>query len=187
MLKLILSVINGIRTRKTSQKSEPLMELEGLEIHTKSRPLGFDQRKMIRQLRLHEGERLIVYKCTAGKLTIGIGRNLEDLGISQDESAMMLANDIERVCKELNISLEWYRGLNDVRQRVIIDMAFNLGINGLLCFKNTLAHIQAERYEEASRSMLDSLWAKQVGQRAKRLANMMKTGKDPKELWFKGS
>ena len=108
------------------------MELESLEIHTKSKPLGFDQRKMIRQLRLHEGERLIVYKCTAGKLTLGVGRNLEDLGISQDESAMMLAYDIERVCKELNTSLEWYRGLNDVRQRVIIDMAFNLGINGLI-------------------------------------------------------
>ncbi len=142
---------------------------------------------MIRQLRLHEGERLVVYKCTGGKLTIGVGRNLEALGISQDESANMLSNDIDRVCEELDKRLEWYQGLDDVRQRVLIDMAFNLGTSGLLKFKKTLSYVQSTHYHQASKSMLNSRWAKQVGQRAETLARMMETGQDPKSLWHKGA
>jgi lysozyme len=133
---------------------------------------------MIQQLRRHEGERLTPYRCTAGKLTIGVGRNLEDRGITAEESAYLLNNDIEREWKALKTALPWVTGLNDVRQRVLLDMAFNLGINGLLKFKNTLATIQRGDYERAAGMMLDSLWARQVKGRAVRLAEMMKTGID---------
>lgn len=138
----------------------------------------FDRQKMIQQLRLHEGERLKPYRCTAGKLTIGVGRNLEDRGITAEESAYLLNNDIEREWKNLTAALPWVTGLNDVRQRVLLDMSFNLGIAGLLQFKNTLATIKAGQYNKAGDMMLDSLWAKQVGGRATRLAQMMRTGTD---------
>jgi len=138
---------------------------------------------MVRQLRLHEGERLKPYRCTAGKLTIGVGRNLEDRGITAAESAMLLANDIADMERELQRALPWVTRLDDVRQRVLLDMAFNLGIVGLLNFKRTLAAVQAGQYQQAATMMLDSRWAGQVGQRAERLSRMMATGKDPRELW----
>lgn len=142
-----------------------------------------DRDAMVRQLRLHEGERLKPYRCTAGKLTIGVGRNLEDRGISAEESAMLLANDIAAMERELQHALPWAATLDEVRQRVLLDMAFNLGIVGLLAFKRTLGAIAAGQYQQAATMMLDSKWARQVGQRAERLSRMMATGKDPRELW----
>lgn len=145
--------------------------------------MAVDRTAMTRQLRLHEGERLKPYRCTAGKLTIGVGRNLEDRGITAQESAMLLANDIAREERALFEALPWVSGLDEVRQRVLLDMAFNMGMGSLLQFKLTLGAIQAGQYEQASKMMLDSRWAKQVGQRAERLSRMMATGKDPRELW----
>ena len=138
---------------------------------------------MVRQLRLHEGERLKPYRCTAGKLTIGVGRNLEDRGITREESAVLLANDIADMERELQRALPWVARLDEVRARVLVDMAFNLGVVGLLAFKRTLAAIEAGQYQQAATMMLDSKWAKQVGGRAERLSRMMATGKDPRELW----
>lgn len=140
---------------------------------------------MTRQLRLHEGERLKPYRCPAGKLTIGVGRNLDDRGITAEESAFLLASDIAREERELIRALPWVAGLDEVRQRVLLDMAFNLGLSGLLKFKQTLATIQAGDYQRGATMMLDSKWAQQVGTRAERLARMMVTGKDPRELWPK--
>lgn len=139
--------------------------------------MAVDRAAMISQLRLHEGERLKPYRCTAGKLTIGVGRNLEDRGITAQESAYLLGNDIDHHWSELVRALPWVERLDEVRQRVLLDMAFNLGIGGLLGFKNTLATIQAGNYQKAGVMMLDSRWAKQVGQRAQRLSRMMATGK----------
>lgn len=142
-----------------------------------------DRTAMTRQLRLHEGERLKPYRCTAGKLTIGVGRNLEDRGITREESAMLLANDIAAEERELLNALPWVATLDEVRQRVLLDMSFNMGLVGLLGFKRTLATIQAGEYQAAATMMLDSKWAKQVGQRAERLSRMMATGMEPRELW----
>lgn len=144
-----------------------------------------DREAMVRQLRLHEGERLRPYRCTAGKLTIGVGRNLEDRGITSEESAMLLANDIANEERELLRALPWVAKLDEVRARVLLDMSFNLGLVGLLAFKRTLAAIEAGQYQQAATMMLDSRWAKQVGQRAERLSRMMATGKTPRELWPK--
>ncbi len=144
-----------------------------------------DRAAMTRQLRLHEGERLKPYRCTAGKLTIGVGRNLDDRGITAEESAYLLANDISREERALIQALPWVGQLDEVRQRVLLDMAFNLGLSGLLKFRLTLSAIQAGQYERAASMMLDSQWAKQVGQRADRLSRMMATGKEPRELWPK--
>jgi len=142
-----------------------------------------DRDAMVRQLRLHEGERLKPYRCTAGRLTIGVGRNLEDRGITREESAILLANDIADMEREIQRALPWVARLDEVRARVLVDMAFNLGIVGLLAFKQTLGAIEAGQYQQAATMMLDSKWAKQVGGRAERLSRMMATGKDPRELW----
>jgi lysozyme len=142
-----------------------------------------DDKALVRQIELHEGLRLKPYRCTAGKLTIGVGRNLEDRGITLSEARMLLANDLADVRNGLLNALPWVAQLDDVRQRVLIDMAFNLGLQGLLEFKRTLAAVQAGQYQQAATMMLQSRWAKQVGQRAERLSRMMVTGADPRELW----
>lgn len=131
---------------------------------------------MREQLVIHEGLRLKPYKCTAGKLTIGIGRNIEDNGISREEAYMMLDNDITRVESELRARFAWFPHLTPIRQGVIVDMVFNLGISRFLKFKKTIAAIGSGNYKIAAKEMLDSDWAKQVGNRARTLAKQMETG-----------
>lgn len=129
------------------------------------------------QLIMHEGMKLEPYEDTVGKLTIGVGRNLEDKGITEEEAKELLKNDVLEITKKLE-RYDWFYKLDRVRQKVIIDMAFNLGINGLLSFKNMIAAINKEDYEKASEEMINSKWATQVKTRADRLARMMKSGKD---------
>jgi len=130
------------------------------------------------QLIRHEGLRLKPYRCTAGRLTIGIGRNLDDCGISQSEAYIMLINDIMNCEKQLQSKIpDIYNGLDEVRKSVLLNMCFNLGINGLLGFKNTLAFVKAGDWERAANNMLVSRWAKQVGRRAIELSELMRKGK----------
>ena len=130
------------------------------------------------QLVRHEGLRLKPYRCTASKLTIGIGRNLDDCGISQSEAYVMLINDIMNCEKQLHAKIpDIYNGLDEVRKSVLLNMCFNLGINGLLGFKNTLAFVKAGDWERAANNMLVSKWAKQVGRRAIELSELMRKGK----------
>jgi lysozyme len=141
-----------------------------------------DKDRLRKQLNLHEGRRLKPYRDTVGKLTIGVGRNLTDRGISPAESDLLLTNDIDEHLHDLLAVAPWINGLDEVRQRVLVDMAFNLGVPGLLKFKSTLAAIKDGRYEDAAKGMLKSLWAKQVKGRATRLAEMMRTGIDSKDF-----
>jgi lysozyme len=135
-----------------------------------------DRRKLIEQLRLHEGVRSKPYHCTADKLTIGVGRNLDDVGLSEDEINYLLNNDIDRCTKELRHEFPFFNKLSDNRKMVLVDMCFNLGLTRLSKFVNTLKFIEQGEYEKASENMLKSLWAKQVGGRAIRLSQMMKEG-----------
>ena len=124
---------------------------------------------------LHEGLRLKPYRCTKKKLTIGVGRNLDDVGISFDEAMFLLDSDIARVMKFV-LGTKWFPLLNEARKTVIIDMIFNLGVGGFLEFKKFRALLENGDYEQASVEMMDSAWSKQVGERAERLSKMMKTG-----------
>lgn len=128
------------------------------------------------QLIHHEGLRLKPYRCSAGKLTIGVGRNLEDVGISREEAMRLLDNDIGRCRGELADSVPAYLRLDETRKNVLIDMCFNLGIAGLLEFENMLAAVEAGDYDKAADEMLNSKWAGQVGKRADTLAEMMRRG-----------
>mgnify|MGYP003656801140 CR=1 FL=1 len=137
-----------------------------------------DHDKIIEQLVSHEGLRLKPYLCTAGKMTIGVGRNIDDVGISEEEAYILLGNDIDRCCHALDIYVDWWRGLDDVRQRVLVDMMFNLGANGLMAFSRMWTAVAGQAWDLAADEMLDSKWADQVGVRARTLSEMMRTGQD---------
>lgn len=124
----------------------------------------------------HEGLRLKPYRDTVGKLTIGVGRNLDDVGISEAEALDLLSNDLARVQAHLDRKHGWWRSLDRVRQHALIDMSFNLGPQGFDSFTLTLAGIRGGAFAEASREMLRSRWAVQVGGRAVELAHMIQAG-----------
>jgi len=132
-------------------------------------------KRLIAMLQRHEGLRLKPYKCTAGKLSIGYGRNLDDMGISEVEAMVLLRHDIERCYDELNV-FSWFADLDQVRQEALVDMLFNLGLPTFLEFKKTLKFVAEGKYSQAAEEMLRSKWADQVGDRAKELAYMMDTG-----------
>ena len=133
---------------------------------------------LIEQLIDHEGIELKAYKDTVGKITIGVGRNLDDVGISGEEAMILLKNDIQRIVDQLDEKLDWWRELDAVRQRALISMGFNLGIYGLLKFEKTLNALKNKRWVEASDEMMDSKWASQVGRRAEMLSQIMLTGNE---------
>jgi lysozyme len=135
-----------------------------------------DRVALIAELIRDEGVRLKPYVDTVGKTTIGVGRNLTDVGITRDEAEALLEHDIIRTVAGLNGALPWWTDLDPVRQRVLINMGFNLGIRGLLTFQNTLRAVREGRWQDAHDGMLASKWARQVGARAQRLAEMMLTG-----------
>jgi len=129
------------------------------------------------QLLRHEGLKFYPYKDTMGKITIGVGRNLTDEGITREEALELMENDIVRVIKHCQDKLPFFDLLDEVRQDVLLDMTFNMGIYGVLSFKKTLKHIEKKEYALAAKEMLQSKWASQVGERSLRLSRMMATGK----------
>lgn len=128
-------------------------------------------------IKLHEGLRLKPYRCTAGNLTIAYGRNLDDRGVTEQEADYLLENDIADCIEMAEKHFEWFPALDEVRQAVILDMIYNLGIVGLLKFKMMLHFMQLGMYDQASIEMRESIWFDQVKERAKRLCEMMISGK----------
>lgn len=130
---------------------------------------------MVEQLGKDEGFRKNLYLCSAGKQTIGFGRNLEDRGVTREEATYLLNNDIELAIKDAE-KFTWFEDLNQARKAVVVNMIFNIGLPTFKKFKNTIRLIKAGDYDEASVEMLDSRWARQVGSRARRLSREMKKG-----------
>ena len=124
-------------------------------------------------LKRDEGLRLKPYLCTAGRTSIGYGRNLSDVGISECEAETMLTNDIHDVVTDLNMFIPWWINLSESRKRAIINMAFNLGIYRLMKFKNMLKALRNGDYDIAANEALDSKWANQVGSRSHRIAKLI--------------
>jgi lysozyme len=137
-----------------------------------------DREKLKASLEKHEGRRNKLYVDTVGVPTIGVGFNL-DKPMPDAVIDFWLEIEIDQHQKELDVALPWASKLDDVRYRVLIEMAFNLGIPRLLQFKNTLASIKRGDYDLAASQMLQSKWAMQVGKRAITLATMLRFGKDP--------
>jgi len=133
---------------------------------------------LMEQLKKHEGYSATPYRCPSGKLTIGWGRNLDDVGISEDEAFQMLMNDIERAhdaCVEIFGERFFDERLPEPWQHVLLNMAFNLGEAGLRSFRNMIAAILAEDFPRAILEMIDSRWYGQVGARAEELVEMVET------------
>ena len=125
-------------------------------------------------LKRHEGLELKPYRCSADKLTIGVGRNIEDRGITMDEAEFMLNTDIALVMKEALQVLPFWNTLTPVRREVVLNMLFNLGMPRLLKFKKMLDALEKRDYTAAAFEMENSRWASQVGERAEELADMMR-------------
>ena len=162
-----------------------------------TREMKYDKDLLMEKLVAHEGMRLDVYQDTLGINTIGIGRNLDDRGITKDEldwmdypsieyvysdgiteaDAVYLAqNDVQIVEEELLRAHPCVENLDAVRQLVLVDMAFNLGVPRLNKFKKMWAAIHENKFDVAAKEMLDSRWANQVKSRAVKLANAMHNG-----------
>lgn len=137
----------------------------------------FDTEQLAESLIVDEGFSGVPYQDTVGKWTIGYGRNLSDNPLTKAEAAMLLGADVGRAIADLDRRLPWWRNLDPVRQQVLANMAYNLGITKLCGFVNTLAAMKAGDYAKAAQGMIDSRWARQVGARAHRLARQMETGK----------
>ncbi|QCU53102.1 glycoside hydrolase family protein [Burkholderia pseudomallei] len=136
---------------------------------------NYDALKLKAELTRDEDRRYRIYTDTVGKVSGGIGRNLTDKGFRDNEIDLMYQNDIAETEAWLDRALPWWRSLAPVRQRVMMNMAFNMQ-GRLLGFRNFLAAAQRGDWGAAATEMLDSLWARQVGDRAKRLASMMRSG-----------
>jgi len=132
--------------------------------------------KLIETLRRHEGVKSTLYKCTSDKWTIGVGRNLEDVGLSEEEIDFLLLNDIVRTKELMDDYIPWHSDLDEVRQEALINFVFNVGIGTTMKFKNAMAALEEHDYETAAIEMMDSNWAKQVGNRAIEITEMIKTG-----------
>ena len=136
---------------------------------------------LTKQLTIDEGVKPQVYKDSLGLWTIGIGRlvdpSIPGSGLRPEEIQYLFANDLEDRLTSLSAKLPWLATLDEARQGVLLNMSFQMGVTGLLKFKNTLELVRTGFYKEASASMLNSLWAKQTPKRAERLAKQMSTGK----------
>jgi lysozyme len=135
---------------------------------------------LVRQLRGDEGERATVYRDHLGFQTIGVGRLVDSrkqgAGLRPHEITFLLNNDVDDRIEALTRRLPWFQDVDDVRKGVLLNMSFQLGVEGLLQFEHTLALIRDRKYENAAHAMLQSLWAKQTPERAQRMAEQMRTG-----------
>ena len=124
----------------------------------------------------HEGLRLKPYKCTAGRTSIGVGRNLDDNGITEGEAMAMLDRDIAVTVAALRDEFLWFADLDRTRKDAVISLGFNMGCRKLGTFKKFIAAMVAKEYENAAAEILDSTYATQVGKRAIELAAMIRSG-----------
>jgi lysozyme len=148
-----------------------------MTVVTMSKKSGPSRSVLINELIRDEGLKLKPYRCTAGKLTIGIGRNIEDRGISKPEAMMLLNNDIDIIEGELDRAIPWWRELDEPRQRALVNMAF-MGVPRLMGFKRMLAALKDKDFRIAADEALRSQWAGQVGRRATRVADLIRHGKE---------
>lgn len=137
---------------------------------------------LIDRVKRNEGYRRYPYRDSREVLTIGYGFNIDETakgpGLDEDECEAVLEIRLDKVRARLFARMPWVSSLDHVRQDVLVEMAYNLGVDGLLGFNRTLTMIQAGNYEGAAAAMLESKWATQVGERAKQLSGIMRTGID---------
>lgn len=132
-----------------------------------------NNQRLTDQLIIHEGLKLKPYRCTSNKLTIGVGRNIEDVGITEAEARYLLQNDIARVAGECTRVFEWFLEAPEMVKEAVINLVFNMGLSKFLQFKKTIAHLENQEYSLAGAELLNSRYAEQVGNRAIEVANQI--------------
>lgn len=133
------------------------------------------QDKLLAHMEWAEGFRSDPYLCPQGYLTIGFGRNLNAKGISKSEGRFLLYNDMQEALRDAQ-RLPVFQDLDEVRQMVLVDMVFNMGLSGVRGFRRMFSALSARDYERAADEMKDSRWFRQTGRRAERLISIMRTG-----------
>ena len=162
-----------------------------------------DNNKFWKQIKIHEGVRRKVYLDTTHHRTVGVGFNLErqdaekvlrsvganyqdvvrgEYNLSNEQMRLIFEHDLKVLEDEARRAVSNYDELSDIRQRVVCDMLFNLGLPKFLKFKTTISHIENKRFDSAADNMLASKWATQVKDRARMLANMMRYNQDVYDL-----
>jgi len=181
MLSQLLSLFSQNKSQpKSVTKSSESLPLSALSQAQSPELLNNFLTQATNQIKSDEGLVLHAYKDSLGFLTIGYGRLIDKAkggGITKQEAEYLLSHDIAYKLGQLYAQLPWITKLNDARKGVLLNMAFQLGVQGLMGFKNTLNKIEAGDYEGASVNMLQSKWATQTPERAKRMAEQMRTGK----------
>jgi lysozyme len=127
------------------------------------------------QLAKDEGVRAFPYEDIFGNVTVGCGRNLTGVGLSQDEIRMLFENDLATADRLARSLVPKFEDLAEVRRAVLVNMAFNLS-SRLKGFVQFIEYVNSNQWSRAADEMLDSQWARQVGYRAKRLAKQMRDG-----------
>ena len=125
---------------------------------------------LINKIKKHEGFRSTVYECTEGYETIGYGFAIKDLKLDEDIAELILVRKLADLVARIKQTFPWTKDAPEEIQDVVVDMCYQLGVNGFSKFKKTIYLLETEQYEEASMEMLDSLWAKQTPNRAKELS-----------------
>lgn len=128
------------------------------------------------ELQRDEGLRLLPYTDTTGNITIGVGRNLTANGITAAEAKILLTTDMHNAVTDCMHAFDWWIGLDDVRQRVVANLVFNMGLGTLLTFTTFLTLMSQDKFQAAADDLLGTKWATQVGARAARLAAALRTG-----------
>lgn len=124
----------------------------------------------------NEGYRQFCYECTAGKKTIGIGFNLDDVGLSLEESQVILSMRLQKISDSLHYEIDCFEGLSNARQSALCDMAYQMGVTGLLKFKKSIAMLERGLFHGASKEFLDSNWARQTPNRALNITRLIELG-----------
>ena len=130
---------------------------------------------IIEQLKIHEGYKPKVYKCTAGVDTIGIGFAIKDLELSEDVCELILKEKLQALEERFEDKFDWFKTSPIEVRNVMLNMAYQLGFRGFCKFKKTLSYLEAADWENASKEMLDSRWAKQTPNRANELSEIIKS------------
>lgn len=182
MLSQLLSLLSRLKSPELSTKESSKPSASSASSPRQSPESSNSEMltKGVDQIKRHEGLVLNAYQDHLGYWTIGYGRLIDKRkggGISEKEAEMLLENDVSAVVSSLSRQITFWNRLNDPRKAVLMNMAFQMGVGGLMKFKRTLAMIEAGEYAQAADNMLTSLWAKQTPRRAKEMANQMRTGK----------
>lgn len=126
----------------------------------------------------HEGIELKPYRCTSDKLTIGVGRNLDDNGISHETAMQMLTEDVDAAVEDLRRNLSWFDDAPVPVQEALVNLTFNMGMPNLMQFRKTLILLRDGAWDKAADELLDSRYATQVGYRANQVADMIRSAAD---------